>query len=629
MGAMSSASSKAYISKKKIDFLENNRGAKDIAAEEEEKNYYSNSEVSDEDLDNFANKLNEEEKKPAAPVAPVAAAPKKAKKKKGKQHKQEIDTNVVSLRAEYLGAEVVYATGDPSYCSNCKAIFNTYSKVISENGQNIWQCEFCDFKNSVNLDKEEYPKNSSMTYILEANKAVPAAAAAEKVDGVTVGGSVGSDISVIFCVDLSGSMDATQHYSGEKLKYMNAAHYITRLQCVKIAIDSQLTKMSNTPAAQNCKVGFVTFEKDVTLLGDRASPPKTYSGAALNSFSALLEDGITQAPAYLSRSLKESYPYLLNTLKSLRTGGATALGPALLISVALATQGKPGSKVVICTDGLANQGLGNLEGSGEASAREFYNQVAEYAKSKGVTISVITLVEGGCRLDILSPIANLTGGDIVRVNPMNLTNDFEAVVNDQVLATNVSVKAILHKALQFRNEDEKYLSPYKTTLSRDIGNATKDTVITFEYSVKSANELLAMHDVDLSKLSSVPLQAQIVYKDTTGKKCMRVLTQVQEVTHEKEEAAKNADKKILGEHAAIKSAEIAGKGDLRQAQAHVFHYAKMMGGDKAIKEAVVPLYQALEKESLDNEDKGIEAAKVQSDMLVEALNRAQQQKKKK
>ena len=42
--------------------------------------------------------------------------------------------------------------------------------------------------------------------------------------------------------------------------------------------------------------------------------------------------------------------------------GQTALGPAVLVSVVIASQ-KPGSKVVICTDGLANIGLGSLDGN--------------------------------------------------------------------------------------------------------------------------------------------------------------------------------------------------------------------------------------------------------------------------
>jgi len=617
---MSAASSKAYISKKKVNFLEENKDAHDIKPEMEDQMYYSNESASDEDLDNFAQEMQKEAKGPPQ----LKEIPKPPKAKKGRKHRQEIDTNVVSIRADNFSLDTKYATGDPFYCIGCKAIFNSYSKIEEMDGAMIWKCEFCDTKNPLNLDKEEFPKSPYMSYLLEAKPALKPGEAKLPEVPTTMGND---EISVIFAVDLSGSMDATQHYSGPKLKYMNAPHYITRLQCVKIAIDGQLTKMANSPSMQNYKVGFVTFEADVSLLGDRTSPPKKYKDATLNNFSTLLEDGITCAPAYLSKPVKESYPYLIKTLSELRTGGATALGPALLISVALATQGKPGSKVVICTDGLANRGLGSLETGNEEKAKEFYNQIAEYAKSKGVTISVITLVEEGCRLDILSPIANLTGGDIIRVDPLNLNKDFEAVLNEQVIATNVSVKAIIHKALQFRNENEKYLSPSKTMLSREIGNATKDTVITFEYSVKPPKELLAMKDVDLSKLNIVPLQAQITYKDTAGQKCLRVLTQIQEVTHEKEEAVKNANKEILGAHAAIKMAQIVQEnGDIRQAQANAFHYAKIIGGNDA-QQQMMPLYQALEHEYVQNAVKGEEMPKMQSDALAEALNRAQKQKK--
>ena len=40
--------------------------------------------------------------------------------------------------------------------------------------------------------------------------------------------------------------------------------------------------------------------------------------------------------------------------------GTTALGPAVLTSVAMASKGAPGSQVIICTDGMANVGLGSF-----------------------------------------------------------------------------------------------------------------------------------------------------------------------------------------------------------------------------------------------------------------------------
>ena len=75
--------------------------------------------------------------------------------------------------------------------------------------------------------------------------------------------------------------------------------------------------------------------------------------------------------------------------------GSTALGPAVLTSIGLAGEGAPGSTVIVCTDGLANVGLGALdEAKSEEQLRkieEFYEMVGQYAKSKGVSVSIISI----------------------------------------------------------------------------------------------------------------------------------------------------------------------------------------------------------------------------------------------
>jgi hypothetical protein len=62
----------------------------------------------------------------------------------------------------------------------------------------------------------------------------------------------------------------------------------------------------------------------------------------------------------LSEPLKNSKQSLLDRFAKLEETGQTALGPAILASLLLASEGKKGSMVVICTDGLANIGLGYL-----------------------------------------------------------------------------------------------------------------------------------------------------------------------------------------------------------------------------------------------------------------------------
>jgi len=53
---------------------------------------------------------------------------------------------------------------------------------------------------------------------------------------------------------------------------------------------------------------------------------------------------------------------LVKKLNKTEARGQTALGPALLSAIDVASKGSKGSTVVLCTDGLANIGVGALEG---------------------------------------------------------------------------------------------------------------------------------------------------------------------------------------------------------------------------------------------------------------------------
>ena len=63
-------------------------------------------------------------------------------------------------------------------------------------------------------------------------------------------------------------------------------------------------------------------------------------------------------------------------LNPLFTNGSTALRPGLLASVTMTAKGKPRSKVIICTVGEANLGVGNLNSNMET---QFYDKFGPYA----------------------------------------------------------------------------------------------------------------------------------------------------------------------------------------------------------------------------------------------------------
>lgn len=71
---------------------------------------------------------------------------------------------------------------------------------------------------------------------------------------------------------------------------------------------------------------------------------------------------------------------------SLEECGPTALGPALLVATTMATKVR-GSKVILCTDGLANVGMGKLDNfkteEEKEEAAKFYEEISATAVDNG------------------------------------------------------------------------------------------------------------------------------------------------------------------------------------------------------------------------------------------------------
>lgn len=114
-------------------------------------------------------------------------------------------------------------------------------------------------------------------------------------------------------------------------------------------------------------------------------------------------------------------------------------------------------------------------------------------------------IEGDeCNIDSLSKLAELTGGEVDRVDPISLTQNFASMLNNPVIATNVTTKVKLHKGLEFRSENLAFLSPDRSLLAKDMGSVKEDTQFTFEYTIKPLKDLLAMTDIDLTEIKEFP-----------------------------------------------------------------------------------------------------------------------------
>lgn len=89
-------------------------------------------------------------------------------------------------------------------------------------------------------------------------------------------------------------------------------------------------------------------------------------------------------------SIIDSHQTLLNSITKTEAKGQTALGPALVTALNIAGKGSPGSSVILCTDGLANIGIGQLEPYDELR-KKFYIELGEEAKKSNITVNLITI----------------------------------------------------------------------------------------------------------------------------------------------------------------------------------------------------------------------------------------------
>ncbi|XP_063970885.1 circularly permutated Ras protein 1-like isoform X1 [Lytechinus pictus] len=356
--------------------------------------------------------------------------------------------------------------------------------------------------------------------------------------------------------------------------------YVSRLQSMQSAIQQQVDKLQ----AENShkRVGLVAFNNNVTVIGDGSLDPVPLEGAGLTDRESLISLG-QNFP--LPGPISEVHRCLTDKIYSLTESGQTALGPALLIAISMAAQ-KPGSKVIMCTDGMANVGLGALNDMDNDAAYEeaaaFYDEVGNFARDSGVCVSVLTLEGEDCRAIELGSVADKTRGQVSIVKANDLNQQFADILADPVLATNVSARMVLHKGLFFRDSEN---DSSQSQATNNVGLVTADSETTFEFGVRRKEVIYdnyggttvvervedepiyeSVAQTMIEGLERLPFQVQIRYTGRDGLDYQRILTMDRPVTKDRKFAEQNANVGVIGAHAAQSAAKLAVEGAYAQAQ---------------------------------------------------------------
>ncbi|XP_071020030.1 circularly permutated Ras protein 1 [Oncorhynchus clarkii lewisi] len=462
------------------------------------------------------------------------------------------NVNVLSLSVGRLvdmsRASGIQSTQSPvKHCGRCSAALSSLSSVHNTQDTAVWQCEFCGLQNNlstpdlkvgskVGLKVRGAPRGRDVIYLPRQTD--------QDYENL-------EDVMVVFCVDISGSMSATSEVSPGNA--MRSPTYVSRLQSIQDALQRALSSLLQT--SPHRRVAMVTFNDQVVVYGDGSGVPVSLRDWALVDSDYLRQQGKQYNTPHC---IAESYQHLSLRVKELREHGATALGPAALVSVAMASR-YVGSKVILCTDGRANIGLGLMEESpapfSSPQSPYFYRQLAHEAANSGVIVSVMTFEGTDCRLAEVGLLADQTGGRVNTVSIGTVATEIQSALADNILATGVMATLLAADGVYFPYEEE-----CSHRLVREIGNVTEAVEITFQFACKPDSVESFM------RRARLPFQLQLSFTTRDQQNITRIITEQRRVTTSSWVWAGSLNMSVLGVHCAQLCARLTMEGRVHEAQ---------------------------------------------------------------
>jgi hypothetical protein len=330
--------------------------------------------------------------------------------------------------------------------------------------------------------------------------------------------------------------------------------YLSRLDCVKAAVRAHLSEYVR--ANPSHRAGLITFGTDVTIYHTDGRPPSVIAGEILGD-SAKIAARATEVFANTSvpaDGAPDVLGMLTGQLSTLEEGGATALGPALVACAGILPRYcGSGSRVVICTDGLANVGVGSLESS--ETGPDFYDAMASSFQASAASVDVISIKGEDCNLGSVSAIAAATRGSVDIVDPLDLAKRMSDL-NRPVVATNVEVS--LRASVPFDQEE---------TRGENIGIATNDTFVSWPISFSPTTAATG---------EPICLQVSVTFRAPDGARLHRIFTKTVGQSQTREMTEQQADPSLLALSAIHHSAELAHRNDFDSARRHLISTMRML-----------------------------------------------------
>jgi len=423
-----------------------------------------------------------EKHKPGASVKmPRIRAPVKPR------HIQKANPNALFVKyAELIEEPCISSSTKPLLCSKCQAAVNNLN-TKSDTG---WQCVFCKTENKDKITSR--PEGSNIIYSLGAGES-----------------PINPCPYYVIIIDRSGSMSVT--VSGTS----------SALQVLIEALKNILTEiLSKNPKA---KVGLIAVNNNVTVFGDCSSSPQIISDKGILGSEEKLKELANKAKeSFFKNDISKSVIRITEIITSLKASSSTALGPSIVYGLEL-LKGLGNRKMMIFTDGLSNEGVGNIEGYKgvvKPGQKEYYDKWAKEAGEQGVSINFFAIENSKFDISFYAPIANQTEGAIYGVNPNNILTEIGLPEEVKQVGVDAEVTVILPSVLKFWRVIEIGAEVSNNRFHKKYGKLTIKTKEILHFVVNPG----AMPIEEARYLETLPVQVKIKWRAMNGKDCLLICT---------------------------------------------------------------------------------------------------------
>ncbi len=440
------------------------------------------------------------------------------------------------LRVEFrdLARDVKKITGKPIACYKCGGYLLNVDQIKDDPkvGKHF-VCAFCGTLNVI--EGEVIVAGYDTDFIVTP----PPDKTETTTDMIAAGGR-----SFLALIDVSGSMSGAN------------------LAAVKRSLNTSIDSLAaNSP---DTLFGLIEFESSVLSRNMETGEAIKLPVDSFHSLDMIMESTKKLLDRIKMVPVGKNSAKLKKHVKALRDQGGTALGPAVGMAYVLAKH-RNVDRVVLLTDGLANEGIGALEGYQVTPANKYYENMGHMYREIGTALDVVGIASiSGMELKTLGLLPEATGGQMYYVKPNELDRSLSDLAGASLLGRDVEVKVITPLGVKIKDASgvsRAVIEDFQKRNEGKIGVVGENHELYFQ--IEPEGEL---------KVEEIPVQVQVTYTDEEGARRVRAVTTKLKVAKKEAELFETLDPTVGATFVTQKAGEDAFRGDRARGKSRITAY---------------------------------------------------------